>query len=323
MITYANQKSFIGVDAVKGALKAGRASRGGFADEGYQAGDFIRGLGFAMSETTKMAAQKRRAERNAGREGDETLLDFAVGATSNTAKYISENKAKLGGAGAAGVGMVAGMAVAGPIGGIVGGILAGATANKTIDKLDQAYVQHRDSQEHALIEDATASRQADEDVEVVLSNSIEDEIFVQRPQGLLYKQRDVLFAQWRARWFVLHLERNVLCYHILSANEPPLVDTMNVFNRSVAETKDWEKESVGFDPVPREVIPLSGLRVEIDETSTRVDKNLYAFKLIPSGGDKPIHLAAPSHAERLVWVGMIAEICGQHEDVAKLMKERD
>jgi hypothetical protein len=153
----------------------------------------------------------------------------------------------------------------------------------------------------------------------VQSNSIKDEIFLQRPQGMLYKQRDVLYAQWRARWFVLHLERNALCYHILTADEPPLVDTMNVFNRAKAETKDWEKESVGFEPVPREAIDLFGLRVELNESLTREDKNLYAFTLIPKDGGKAIHLAAPSHAERLVWFGMLAEVCGQTDDVSKLI----
>jgi hypothetical protein len=138
--------SFPGVDVVKGALKAGRTSRGGSTDEGYQAGDFLRGLGYAMSETTKSAAQKRREERKTGHEGDETLIDFAVGATAATGEYISENKAKLGGAGAAGVGMVVGTMVAGPLGGVVGGILSGATTNKAIDTFDKKYGKQSSSQ---------------------------------------------------------------------------------------------------------------------------------------------------------------------------------
>jgi hypothetical protein len=96
-------------------------------------------LGYSISETSKSAAAKRRLRSRKGHHGDENLLDFAVGATAGTAEYVGENKAKLGGAGATGVGMVVGTMVGGPVGGIAGGILVGAATSKTIEGLERRF----------------------------------------------------------------------------------------------------------------------------------------------------------------------------------------
>ena len=129
----------LGVDGLKGGLLAGKRARGAGADEKYRCGDLARGLGYSISETTKSAAAKRRLKSGKGHHGDGNLLDFAVGATAGTAEYVGENKAKLGGTGAAGVGMVLGTMVAGPVGGISGGILAGAATSKAIEGLERRF----------------------------------------------------------------------------------------------------------------------------------------------------------------------------------------
>jgi hypothetical protein len=359
----------LGVDGVKGGLQAGKKARGAGADEKYRPGDFARGWGYTISETTKSAAAKRRLKSGKGHDGDRNLLDFAVGATASTAEYVGENKAKLGGAGAAGVGMVVGTMVAGPVGGIAGGILMGAGASKSIEGLERRFdeksssaasdgkkkvravlirtylmyydILHtlplfysmirgtkeedstRKDQKNTLVKNQNKSNTKPPLVGQVLSNSIQerDKTFAEMPQGLLYKQRDVLFTQWRPRWFVLHLDCQVLAYHFLTANEPPLVDTNKFlpFNKSAAQTIDWEKDSVGFELVPRGVVGLNDCHVAINDKLSDTSRSIYVFTLTPPENEKPWHLAAASVEERLVWFGLLAEICGQTEDVEALI----
>jgi hypothetical protein len=158
----------------------------------------------------------------------------------------------------------------------------------------------------------------------VMSNSIQekDKPFAKMPQGLLYKQRDTFFTQWRPRWFVLHLDCQALGYHFLTANEPPLVDTNAFlpFNKSATLKIDWEKDAVGFEPVPRGVVDLDDCHVAINDKLSDKKRNIYVFTLTLSENEKPWHLATSSVEERLVWFGMLAEICGQTEDVEALIK---
>ena len=141
------------------------------------------------------------------------------------------------------------------------------------------------------------------------------------PQGLLYKQRDMFFTQWRPRWFVLHLDCQVLAYHFLTANEPPQVDTNTFlpFNKSAAQKIDREKDALGFEPVPRRVVDLDNRHVAINDKLSDTSRDLYVFTLTPPDNGKPWHLATASVEERLVWFGMVAEICGQAEDVEALI----
>jgi len=67
-----------GVDAVKGAIDAGKRRRNVSESADTKPGDFFRGLVQAAGEATKEGAAKR------GKDGDGNIIDWAVGATSNT-----------------------------------------------------------------------------------------------------------------------------------------------------------------------------------------------------------------------------------------------
>lgn len=130
----------VGVDGVIGALEAGKKSRGGKGDEGYQAGDFIRGLGFSIQTAAKTGGDKRRAKSGQSQSGDtDNLADFAVGMTSGAVDYADKNKARLGAAGMSGAGAIVGTILGGPVGGIIGGVLTGAVTGKTIEGLEKKY----------------------------------------------------------------------------------------------------------------------------------------------------------------------------------------
>jgi hypothetical protein len=183
----------------------------------------------------------------------------------------------------------------------------------------------RNDQKNTLVKNQNKSNIKPPLAGEVLSNSIQerDKPFAKMPQGLLYKQRDMFFTQWRPRWFVLHLDSHVLAYHFLTANEPCLVDTNTFlpFNKSAAQKIDWEKDSVGFEPVPRGFVDLNDCQVAINDKLSDTSRNLYVFTLSPPENEKPWHLATASVEERLVWFGMLAEICGQTEDVEALIQE--
>ncbi|EED90953.1 predicted protein [Thalassiosira pseudonana CCMP1335] len=103
------------VDVVKGAVNAGKRNRKVDESAGYRPGDFLRGVFYAAGEATRDGAIKR------GKNVDEgNLIDWAVGATSGTSNYISDNKVKLGGATSGGVGFLYGMVLGGPVGAVVG-----------------------------------------------------------------------------------------------------------------------------------------------------------------------------------------------------------
>ena len=74
----------------------------------------MRGLVQAAGEATSDGAARR------GKQGDGNIIDWTVGATSNTTEYVVENKNRLGAAGAGGGGFLLGMALGGPVGAIVG-----------------------------------------------------------------------------------------------------------------------------------------------------------------------------------------------------------
>ena len=73
-----------------------------------------------------------------GKTKDETpdVVDWAVGATENTKRYASDNKSRLGAAGAGGAAMIDGTMLAGPIGGVVAGIATQVVAGKAIEKVE-------------------------------------------------------------------------------------------------------------------------------------------------------------------------------------------
>jgi hypothetical protein len=107
-------------DGVKGAINAGKSTRGAATDDGYKFGDISRGIISGMSSATKKGAQSR------GSDGSDYLPgDFTVGAMQSLGNYGSENSGRLASAGASGVAATIGLAVAGPLGFVVGGYLGG------------------------------------------------------------------------------------------------------------------------------------------------------------------------------------------------------
>jgi len=122
-----------GFDGIRHAMNAGKKSRGADADAKYKVGDFFRGVGQVAKDATKDGAEKR------GKKADEkaNAIDWAVGASTDLAGYTSENKARLGGAGAGVAGFAAGMALGGPIGAVAGAIIANKTTSATIGAVDR------------------------------------------------------------------------------------------------------------------------------------------------------------------------------------------
>ena len=100
----------VGRDAVGATITKGKSMRGAGEAEGYKFGDLSRGIaGSARSITSNPAA-----------------------AASSAAEYTSENRVKLSGAGGAGIGMMAGMALAGPIGLVAGSIIGSQAARSAV-----------------------------------------------------------------------------------------------------------------------------------------------------------------------------------------------
>lgn len=102
----------VAVDAVKGAVSAGKSFRGATSDDGYKFGDFTRGIFHGVKEAP-----------NAGFSGT----------AKSVGTYTSENKSRLAGAGGSGLGMVIGTAVAGPIGFFAGAYLGSVAGSKAVE----------------------------------------------------------------------------------------------------------------------------------------------------------------------------------------------
>eukprot|EP00978_Attheya_sp_CCMP212_P041367 scaffold236278_cov43-Attheya_sp.AAC.1 len=143
----------VGADGVQNTLNAGKKSR---SADSYKPGDFFRGIGYTVSQTTKETGEKRRAKHD-GTGADDNLGDFAVGAAYGTVGYVDNNKVKLGGATAAGVGCVVGTMLGGPLTGIVGGIILGAATAKTIEVLDEKIGKRKSSEDESSSSDDESS----------------------------------------------------------------------------------------------------------------------------------------------------------------------
>ena len=74
-------------------------------------------------------------------------MDWAVGASAGVGEYADENKARLGGAGAAAAGFAYGMILGGPLGGITGAMVAGAGTTATIDALDGMFSKKKEQKQ--------------------------------------------------------------------------------------------------------------------------------------------------------------------------------
>ena len=71
------------VDAIKGAVDAGKRSRNADEEENWKPSDFMRGLVQAAKESTIHGAAKRGKLQEKG-----NVIDWTVGATLNTAEYV-------------------------------------------------------------------------------------------------------------------------------------------------------------------------------------------------------------------------------------------
>lgn len=100
------------VDGVKGAIRAGKASRHEENGAAWQPGDIFRGVVYAAGQATQSGAIKRG---RGGEKGNiaEVVENFVVGTTSGTKDYVGENKVKLGAATGGGFGAIAGTMVGG------------------------------------------------------------------------------------------------------------------------------------------------------------------------------------------------------------------
>jgi hypothetical protein len=108
------------VDSIKGAIASGKKSRNASTNEKYCPGDLTRGLIHSVKQAAKSGGDSRRGFGG----GDSYRVgDFSVGAAKSVAKYTTENESRLVTAGASGVGMAIGTAVAGPLGFVAGGYL--------------------------------------------------------------------------------------------------------------------------------------------------------------------------------------------------------
>ena len=122
----------VAVDSVKGAFRAGKQQRGGDDGTGFRPDDLFRGILHASAGAANTAAQKRGKEKG-------NVLDFASGVTSATGNYVSQNKSRLGSAGAGGAGVIVGTVLGGPIGGLAAGILASKFTKETIEHAENKY----------------------------------------------------------------------------------------------------------------------------------------------------------------------------------------
>ena len=100
----------VGRDAVGATITKGKSMRGAGEAEGYRFGDLSRGI----------AGSVRSVASN------------PCAAATSAVEYTSENRVKLSGAGGAGLGMVAGMALAGPIGLVAGSIIGSRAARSAV-----------------------------------------------------------------------------------------------------------------------------------------------------------------------------------------------
>ena len=110
------------IDGVKASIAAGKKSR--HAEEGDETSplDIFRGIAYTINESKD--------------EAGGNPLHAIQAAASNTGNYVSENKARLGGAGIGSAGMIVGGLLGGPIGAIAVGLASQAVGTHTIETLE-------------------------------------------------------------------------------------------------------------------------------------------------------------------------------------------
>ena len=124
-------------DAVGGAISLGKTSRGATESQRYHFGDVSRGVMAAASLAAKKGSSDRgRTEYQVG--------DFASGASSASAEYVSRNRERLGGAVGTSTAMLVGAAALGPVGLVAGAIIGGRAGKEAVKATVGEYKGHKD-----------------------------------------------------------------------------------------------------------------------------------------------------------------------------------
>lgn len=138
--------------------------------------------------------------------------------------------------------------------------------------------------------------------------------------------------RWRPRWFVLHQDQHILTYYLLanqdgggpqqvsssinSGSIPSSVSSSTPSNRrrTFSESSNVSENTVDYDVVPRGTIFLLGSTVEMNESLTRPDEQLYALTITDHENSVHCHLAARTLESRDQWITQIAYACQGNRD---------
>lgn len=261
-------------DSVKNTIKAGKVSRGVDEAERFQISDLALGLKY----TARRAAREGAAMRGKDDEDGTDPIDWAVGATNDIAKYSSENKSRLAGAGAGAVGFAYGFMLGGPVGAIAGTVIASAGTQKTVDHVDNVLKKRHNLRTSAdgLVID-TNSRATNTRVEL---------------QGFLLKRRNFVTWDWRPHGFILTADGKLEYYKLME--KPP---------------KGKAKPGVLYmdsSRGPQKILNLERHRVKTSEILSIPDDSLFVFTInIPEQREPLWTLAAPSEELRSKWVSAL------------------
>lgn len=152
----------VAVDGIRGAIRAGKDARGADKDDAYRFGDFTRGSIRSLGHATQRGAELRRGDSSRYEVGDLT-----TGVVSSAGQYVCENKARLGSAGAGGVGMMIGLAVAGPIGLVAGSYLGSRAGRSTFEGAEQSNDSSNEALSKSAIDNDTIDLQSDGDADLL------------------------------------------------------------------------------------------------------------------------------------------------------------
>ena len=308
-------------DGVRNTINAGKASRGADVNDRFQLLDLARGLKYAAVRATRGGASKRG--KTDDQRGDP--IDWAVGATSDVAKYTSKNKARLGSAGAGTVGFMYGMMFGGPVGAVLGAVTATVVAGKAINKVDtlanrsKRHKRVRGAKNLAIeapaVKGAVPPAGVDQvaqgveytltDLEDMQSADIEAANSVEvcledNPipvRGVLLKRREFCIWDWRAHYFVL--DEGELQYFQISLTPPQGTTTQETTAEPEGVLYIDTKE-------PRKLLNVSGLSANVDDGLSKPSEQLFVFTISYTGRQDVLWvLAAASNETRDRWVTQI------------------
>jgi hypothetical protein len=147
-----------------------------------------------------------------------------------------------------------------------------------------------------------------------------------------YNSVSLYSNRWRPRWFVLHQDQHILTYYLLAnqdgggpqqvsssiaASIPSSLSSASPANRrrTFSESSNVSENTVDYDVVPRGTIFLLGSTVEVNESLTRPEEQLYALTITDHENSVHCHLAARTLESQEQWVTQIAYACqGYHDE---------